>query len=510
MKMKRGGGILLHITSLPGPEGIGDLGPDAFAFVDFLVKAGQQYWQFLPIGPCSRAFGISPYMSLSAFAGNPLLINMSKLYGQGLLRHYAPPSDFSEYLVDYDAVLKFKHPLLQEACQTYFAGKDTKGFEKFCNQQNWLDEYALYMALREKFKKKSWTSWPRKLACREPEALRKARKELADRIRYHKFVQYCFFSQWMELKRYANQRGIRLIGDIPIYVGLDSVDVWAFQENYLLDKKKHFPTYVAGVPPDYFSSTGQRWGNPIYRWKQDDGRDNETLYAWWRQRFLCKFQIADIVRIDHFRGFEAHWQIPAEEKTAVKGDWIKGPGIGFFRKITRSMGSLQIIAEDLGVVTPEVVELRDRLQYPGMKILQFAFDSDADNAYLPHNFTTTNCVVYSGTHDNDTTVGWYLSDKASSLSKKRVRRYSHSDGNEIHWDFIRLAYSSIADLAVIPLQDVLGFGSDCRMNMPGTEDGNWRWRCAGMFLTDEVAGRLYDETAFYGRLPKEPSSEEEE
>jgi 4-alpha-glucanotransferase len=510
MKLKRGSGILLHITSLPGPEGIGGLGPNAFAFVDFLAKAGQQYWQFLPIGPCSRAFGMSPYMSLSAFAGNPLMISMSKLYGQGLLRRWAPQSDFSEYLVDYDAVLKFKHPLLKEACQTYFDGEDTEGFEKFCSQQNWLDEYALYMALREKFNKKSWTAWPRKFAARHPEALRKARRELADRIRYHKFVQYCFFSQWFELKRHANQQGIRLIGDIPIYVGLDSVDVWAFQENYLLDKQKLTPTHVAGVPPDYFSTTGQRWGNPIYRWKLDDGKDNEPLYAWWRQRFLCKFQIADIIRIDHFRGFEAHWQIPAAEKTAINGEWVKGPGIGFFMKIARNIGSLQIIAEDLGVVTPEVEELRDRLQYPGMKILQFAFDSNADNAYLPHNYTTTNCVVYSGTHDNDTTVGWYLSDRVNSLGKERARRYAHSDGNEIHWDFIRLAYSSIADIAIIPLQDALGFGSDCRMNTPSTSEGNWRWRCAGRFLQGGLAARLYDETAFYGRLPKSLNSEDQD
>jgi len=503
MKLARGSGILLHISSLPGPDGIGDLGVSAYAFVDFLARAGQRYWQILPIGPCSRAFGMSPYMSLSAFAGNPLLIDLAKLHEIGLLPDYHRKGQFSEYLVDFDAVLPHKHRLLEQAFVRFSQIGENASFKAFCDRQQWLDDYALYMALREKFDKKSWIAWPRDLAIRKDAALDRARKACAERIAYHKFLQYLFYSQWQDLKGYANARGIKLIGDMPIYVGLDSADVWGRRGNYLLDAKKLNPTYVAGVPPDYFSTTGQRWGNPIYRWQEEDGSDNVSLLDWWRQRFSCKYQLVDIIRLDHFRGFEAFWQIPAVEKTAINGKWIKGPGTGFFMKMARGNGELSLIAEDLGIITPEVEELRDKLEYPGMKILQFAFDSDERNAYLPHNYTTTNCIVYSGTHDNDTTVGWYLSDTVPSASKDRARRYTHSDGSEIHWDFIRLAYSSIAAVAIIPLQDILGFGSDCRMNVPSTLRGNWRWRCAPRFLQEHVADRLRDETAFYGRLASE-------
>jgi len=508
MKLQRGSGILLHLSSLPGPHGIGDLGQAAYRFVDFLKRSGQQYWQFLPLGPCSRAFGMSPYMSLSAFAGNPLFIDLQRLYEQGLLERAPEPPGFSEHLVDFDAALDFKHQQLGLAFQGFRKNGESVDFEKFCRrQQGWLEAYSLFMALREKYGKRPWATWPRDVALMKSETLQEARRELAERIRYHQFLQYCFFDQWCRLRTYANEKGILLIGDLPIYVGLDSADVWANQQNYLLNSADLTAIKVAGVPPDYFSETGQRWGNPIYRWRTADGSINKTLYDWWRRRFAGNYRIADIIRIDHFRGFESYWQIPAEEETAVGGEWVEGPGIEFFQEMGKSIGSLPIIAEDLGIITPAVEALRDQLRYPGMKVLQFAFDSDESNAYLPHNFTTTNCVVYSGTHDNDTAVGWYLSPKVPEYSKARLRRYANCDGSEIHWHFIRLAFSSVAAVAIIPLQDVLGFGSDCRMNMPSTVKDNWRWRIAERYLDDAIADRLLSETGFYGRLPQQQPPE---
>lgn len=504
MKLRRGSGILLHLSSLPGADGIGDLGQAAYRFVDFLQKSGQQYWQFLPLGPCSRAFGMSPYMSLSAFAGNPLYIDLQQLRQQGLLDRPPTSPAFSENLVDFDMVLDYKHRQLDLAYRVFKKEAASADFEKFCQEENgWLAVYALYMSLREKYGKRSWTGWPREIATMTGVALREARKDLADRIRYHQFLQYCFFTQWRRLKSYANASGIMLIGDLPIYVGLDSADVWANQQNYLLDAEELMPTKVAGVPPDYFSATGQRWGNPIYRWGAKNGGTNGSLYEWWRQRFVGNTRLVDIIRIDHFRGFESYWQIPASEETAVNGEWVEGPGVEFFQEMAGSLGWLPIIAEDLGVITPAVEALRDHLQFPGMKVLQFAFDSDETNTYLPHNYTTTNCVVYSGTHDNDTAVGWYLSAKVSEHNKARLRRYANSDGNQIHWDFIRLAFSSVAAVAIVPMQDILGFGSDCRMNMPSTIKGNWRWRCPSRYLNDAIANRLLSETVFYGRLPRE-------
>ncbi|MEJ2689363.1 MAG: 4-alpha-glucanotransferase [Deltaproteobacteria bacterium] len=503
MKLQRGSGILLHLSSLPGPDGIGDLGASAFRFVDFLKRSGQRYWQFLPLGPCSRSFGMSPYMSLSAFAGNPLFIDLRQLHRQGLLEGAPESAGFSEHLIDFNAVMAHKHQHLEQAFQVFQKSPPSPDFEKFCQKEEyWLSSYSLFMALREKFGERPWATWPRDIATMRSEALRGARKELSLRIRYHQFLQYCFFDQWRKLKSYANENGIRLIGDLPIYVGLGSADVWANQQNYLLDPVQLTPTKVAGVPPDYFSETGQRWGNPIYRWRTGNGI-NTSLYQWWQLRFAANYRTADIVRIDHFRGFESFWQIPASEETAVSGEWAEGPGIGFFQEMCKSIDTLPIIAEDLGIITPAVEELRDRLQYPGMKVLQFAFDSDESNAYLPHNYTTTNCLVYTGTHDNDTAVGWYLSPKVPESCKARLRRYANSDGRQINWDFIRLALSSVAAAAIIPMQDILGFGSDCRMNMPSTIKGNWRWRCAEQHLNDAIADRLFSETSFYGRLPQQ-------
>lgn len=502
----RGSGILMHLTSLPGPYGIGDLGKCAHDFIDFLVSSGQKFWQFLPTGPGSPVFQHSPYMSLSAFAGNPLLIDPLALQEDGLLsrQELERPPDFSEFYVEFERVTSFRTQLLSAAYEVFKKKKEPKAFTDFCQEEEWLDDYALFMSLREKYHFKAWYQWPRALAVREEEALAVCRRQLADRIRYYKFEQFYFFRQWRQLKGYAGQKGVSLLGDIPIYVGGDSVDVWAHQDCFRLHAGTLRPTHVAGVPPDYFSRTGQRWGNPLYRWQGVKGEKNSALYDWWRRRFAHIFKMVDVVRVDHFRAFEAFWEVPARENTAINGKWIKGPGADFFKEMEAAIGDLPIIAEDLGIITPEVEALRKTLGFPGMKILQFAFDSDADNLYLPHNYPSMNCVVYSGTHDNDTTVGWLLSPEVDERSKERARRYCNSrDDRQLHWDFIRLAFSSIAGLAIIPMQDLLGFGGDCRMNLPSTVANNWKWRCASHYFTPALAAKFKGETEFYGRLRKE-------
>lgn len=503
MLFERGSGILAHISSLPSCHGIGDLGRDASGFIDFLADAGQKYWQFLPICPTSQELDNSPYMGLSAFAGNPLFLSPELLADDGLLprRHLAAIPDFSEFLVDYDRVIDWKRMIFAAAFEVFRYEGGGGDFDRFCREAPWLDDYALFMSLREENRGLPWYQWPKGLAMRQAGALADARQRLAERIRYRKFLQYCFHRQWRQLHAYAAGRGVRLIGDIPIYVAPDSADVWAYQDCFKLHPSSLTPTHVAGVPPDYFSETGQRWGNPLFRWHTRDPEVRERLYAWWRQRFRHIFSTVDIVRIDHFRGFEAYWEIPAREPDAVKGRWVKGPNHQFFNQMRAEIGALPIIAEDLGVITPAVESLRDDFGFPGMKVLQFAFDSDEKNAYLPHNYPTTNCVVYTGTHDNDTTVGWYFSDKAAQSSKDKAMRYAHSaPGSPIHWDFIRMAFASVAAVAMVPLQDVLGFGSDCRMNIPSTARGNWRWRVAPRFLTDEVRHRLRSEAGFYNRI----------
>lgn len=505
MLTRRSSGILLHVTSLPGPYGIGTIGRGAFEFLDFLQAAGQSCWQILPCGPVSAAFDNSPYMSLSAFAGNQLLIDPEQLVEDGLLSRGQLPSPprFSEYLVDFDQVRAFNQEFMDVAFKEFVSAGGAPEFNAFCNDEVWLGDHAFFMALREKFVSSPWVAWPNGLPCRDSAVVCHWREELKARILFHKFAQYCFAGQWRKLRDHAHGRGIRLVGDLPIYVAFDSADVWAHQDCFLLDRRTGMPTHVAGVPPDYFSDDGQRWGNPIFRWKT--GKIfNGSLLAWWRERFARVHSLVDAVRIDHFRGFEAYWQIPANEETAINGKWTAGPGLAFFAGMKDVIGDMQIIAEDLGVITPEVVALRDSLGYPGMKVLQFAFDSGSGNAYLPHNYETNNCVVYTGTHDNDTTLGWYLSDKSSSVARDMALRYANSRGERIHWDFIRLAYASVAALAMVPLQDVLGFGSDCRMNIPGTARGNWRWRCAARFLTAATAEALREEAACYNRLPSYP------
>ncbi len=496
----RASGVLLHMTSLPGAYGIGDLGPTASGFVDFLVAAGQRYWQLLPLAPVDQGFGCSPYMSLAALAGNPLLISPDLLLADGLLTkgELADRPPFSEYRVDFPSVVAYKKTLMAQAYKRLANSALLDAFDDFCQAESaWLEDYALFMAIREHEGQTPWYQWPTPIKSRKPSALAGIRAVHAKTVGYYQFEQFVFFRQWLRLRDYAQQQGISLIGDLPIYVSLDSADVWANQGCFQLDKATSTPTHVAGVPPDYFSKTGQRWGNPLYRWKIGR-RKNDALYDWWRQRFQQIGRLVDAVRIDHFRGFESYWQVPAKEETAINGKWLKGPGKQFFVEVAEAIADLPIIAEDLGIITPAVIRLRDELGFPGMKILQFAFDSDARNLYLPHNFDSTNCVVFTGTHDNNTTLGWYMED-ATTDGQTRAKRYANSEAREIHWDFIRLALSSIAATAIIPIQDILGFGGDCRMNLPGTVQGNWLWRCASRFMNKDIAERLRQETAFYGR-----------
>ncbi len=502
---ERAAGILFHITSLPGKYGIGEAGMEAEEFIDFLEKAGQRFWQFLPLGPTTSAFFHSPYMSSSAFAGNPLLISTERLVQDGWITEsdLEPVPEFSEYFVIFENVISFKKRILKKAFETFKKGGENPYFGEFCHDASaWLHDYALFESLKRKFEYLPWGRWPDDIASRKPDALRVAERQLHEDVLYFKFEQFLFDTHWKEIRAKARDAGVRLIGDLPIYVAADSADVWANQECFQLDPVTHEPLFVAGVPPDYFSETGQLWGNPLYRWKKGGGRLNDAVYSWWKQRFLRTASLVDVVRIDHFRGFESYWRVPAGEKTAVNGKWVKGPGKAFFSRMGDAVACIDIIAEDLGIITPEVEALRDSLGFPGMKILQFAFDSGPANPYLPWNFRSPNCVCYTGTHDNDTTVGWFLDPEVSEQSKRAALRYANSDGSNIHLDFIRMAYSSTARLAIIPMQDALGFGNDCRMNTPGTTENNWVWRCAPRFITDDLAGMLRGEAEFYARIPE--------
>jgi 4-alpha-glucanotransferase len=495
MSFLRSSGILLHPTSLPGSFGSGDLGASSYHFVDWLTKAGQTVWQMLPLTPVGMAN--SPYMSLSAFAGNPLLVDLQELQRHGWLndQEVVPLQIENPHKIDYSKTTSFRFKLLKKASERFFVDgtkEDRLSFDQFCEQEKlWLHDYALFQSLNYEHKEQEWTTWSKDLVLRKPAALEKAAKKHAETIQFHKFVQWCFSRQWNALKKYANERGVQMLGDIPIFVAYHSADVWANSEMFLLDQDGE-PTAVAGVPPDYFSATGQRWGNPLYRW--DAMKKNN--YAWWVERFKKMFELFDAIRIDHFRGFESYWEIPAEEETAVKGKWVKGPDEDFFKTIQRSLPKLPIVAEDLGIITQEVTALREKLEFPGMKVLHFAFSETPKNVYLPHCYET-NCVVYTGTHDNDTTRGWY--EKANEHERDFVRRYCKTDGHEIQWDLIKLALQSVAAVAIIPFQDVLGLGSEGRMNFPGTIDGNWEWRFTWDQVDDYPASRLYELTALYDR-----------
>ncbi len=465
--MKRASGILMHITSLPGKYGIGTMGQSAYDFVDFLEKSGQRYWQILPIGPTS--YGNSPYSSYSTFAGNPYLIDLDLLVEDGLLTQAECEAHLwgeDPCKVDFDAMYTEKLPLLKKA---FLRDKPGKAYEKFLSEnKDWAEDYALFMAIKQDQEMVQWYDWEDDLRLREPKALEKAKTELKEEIDFQLWMQYIFFAQFAKLKKYANAHGVKLFGDIPIYVAGDSADTWSHPELFCFDEDGR-PSLVAGVPPDYFSETGQLWGNPCYRWEEH----KKTGYAWWNERIRCAFLTYDVMRIDHFRGFDEYWAVPAEEETAINGEWKKGPGIQFFRQLHKKLGDLEIIAEDLGVMTPGVEKLLADSGYPGMKVLEFAFDG-SDNAFLPHNHIK-NCVVYTGTHDNDTLIGWL-----NSAPKKEVeyaRRYLNLSHEESYsWGFIRAAFQSVADLCIIPMQDYLLLDTDCRMNTPSTVGNNWEWR----------------------------------
>lgn len=501
MRRERKSGILLHPTSLPGPGGIGSLGRDARRFVDFLHDAGQSIWQVLPLGPTS--WGNSPYMCYSAFAGNPLLIDLRELAEEGDLKRSALREDLPPDRVDYRRVLEYKTAALRGAAGNFFSAADPARmdeFHHFCDTTPWLHDFALFMALKERHAGARWCDWPDGLAGRDSSALEEASRFLGAEIGEHKYRQWQFSRQWHGIRNYANGRGVRIFGDIPIFVAYDSADVWANRRLFLLDDEGR-PTVVAGVPPDYFSRTGQLWGNPLYDWEEMMRQG----YAWWIDRVRSELSLYDLIRLDHFRGFRACWGVPAGEKTAVNGRWIEGPGEALFDALGDALGELPIVVEDLGVITPDVEHLREALAFPGMKILQFAFDSGPGNPYLPHNHER-NSVVYTGTHDNDTTLGWFSSLNASD--RKRVLRYLGSSGEDIARDLVRAAFSSVADTAVIPLQDVLGLGNEARMNLPGTSGGNWSWRFQAGGLNATLARRLRELSELYGRAPRpEPARE---
>jgi len=493
MRFPRSSGVLLHPTSLPGPYGSGDFGPAAYHFVDWLVAAGQKLWQILPLGGIGP--GNSPYMSSSAFAGNVLLINLDDLCSQGWLTadELASHPEFEEQRVNFAVVYRYRLTKLRLAARRFFKGEQARAdYQAFCQaEKSWLEDYSLFMALAEKFQWQSWNQWPHGLARRDPGALERARVELAAEIEFRNFCQWCFFRQWRQLKLYANERGIRIIGDIPIFIAYQSAEVWARRDLFELGPDD-LPNVVAGVPPDFFSETGQRWGNPLYRWPAHE----QEGYAWWIERMRKTAALVDIVRIDHFRGFAAYWEIPAAELTAIHGRWLPGPGEKLFGVIQAVLGPLPIIAEDLGVVTPDVVLLREKFKLPGMRILQFAFTGETDNPYLPHNFVN-NTVVYSGTHDNDTAFGWF--ESASERERIFACKYLGSDAVEIHWDLIRAASQSVADVAIYPFQDILGLGSEHRMNLPGKHSGYWEWRFSWEQVDASHAERLYEITAVHGR-----------
>ena len=481
------------------------MGPGSFSFLQFLQKSKQSLWQILPLGPTAAAFDHSPYMTTSAFAGNPLFISPDFLYEEGFINteDLCDAPSFSPYSVDFPAVSQWKESLLRRAYQK-FNGDSTSSFRTFRENNPWLADYCLFRVLKNHFHDKPWYSWESSLVKRVPQTLRQISATQRDKIRFYEFEQYVFSLQWRRLHAFAHECGVRIFGDIPIYVSLDSADVWSHQDIFALDEESRLPTHVAGVPPDYFSETGQKWGNPLYRWNSHDTRVQESLVQWWVSRFKRVFQQVDIARIDHFRGFESYWAVPAEHETALAGEWCKGPGAEFFKEMFKELGPLSIVAEDLGEITPAVVNLREKLGFPGMKVLQFAFDGNANNDFLPFNYRSSNFFVYTGTHDNDTSVGWYLSEKVDDTVRKRVKNLVNRnlhDGSDIHRDLIYLAMSSIAAICIMPLQDVLGFGSDCRMNTPGTTEGNWRWRCGDEYLSEDTAQWLARQTRQFRRSP---------
>jgi 4-alpha-glucanotransferase len=504
---RRASGILLHPSCLPGPFGIGDLGPSAERFVEFLRAAGQRVWQVLPLGP--TGYGDSPYQCFSAFAGNPLLISPERLVEDGLLSRADPLTVDDPSQVDYAAVEVHKRAVVEQAYRTFEADASSaqqQEFDAFHEAQAaWLPDYALFMALKDAHGGQAWTAWEAGIAARQSEPLAAWGRKLEREARVHAFAQHLFFRQWQALRELSGAAGVRLLGDIPIFVSHDSADVWVHRELFQL-KSDGSPAFVAGVPPDYFSATGQRWGNPLYDWT----RLAASGFHWWIERFRAILTQVDAVRLDHFRGFEAFWEIPGSEATAVKGRWVKGPGAAFFEALEAALGPLPIVAENLGVITPEVEQLRERFGFPGMAILQFAFGDDgSSDDFKPHSYVR-NLVAYTGTHDNDTLVGWWTGGvgdstrDAEEVGRERslCRRYLDSDGEEIHWAFIRALLASVADTAIVPMQDVLGLGNEARMNLPGRAGGNWRWRLVESELGEDVSRRLRELAELYGRVER--------
>ncbi|MGB3367651.1 MAG: 4-alpha-glucanotransferase [Acidaminobacteraceae bacterium] len=496
----RGSGVIMHITSLPGHQGIGTLGRYAKEFIDFLKNAGQKYWQILPVGP--TGYGNSPYQAFSAFAGNPFLIDIEKLIKLGYLTKTQVRSyDFEcdNECVDYDKIIAQKNLLLKEAYHGFLA-KESKGnlekLEKFKKDHEWLDNYSLFMALKIHYNNKSWQTWKKQHKLRKPSAINAFRKSNSEEIDFWIFVQFIFYKQWIELRKYANKQGIEIIGDMPIYVSSDSSDTWAHPELFYFDKEGN-SIAVAGCPPDAFSDTGQLWGNPLYDWKANEDMD----FKWWIKRMKSSMELYDIVRIDHFRGFESYWEIPASDKTAEFGKWVKGPGMKLFDAINKALPSIRIIAEDLGFLTEEVIKLREDSGYPGMKILQFAFDSREESDYLPHNYNN-NSIVYTGTHDNDTVMGWFESASVEDVNMA-IEYLNLTKEEGYNWGYIRGAWSSVSEIAIAPMQDFLGLGTEHRMNIPSTMGGNWEWRVREEDLSFKLARRMRHLTKIYGRLESE-------
>jgi 4-alpha-glucanotransferase len=499
MTFPRQSGILLHPTSLPSKFGIGDFGENAYNFVDFLVKSGQTLWQVLPLG--QTGYGDSPYQCFSAFAGNIYLISLEKLLDDGFLdkKDLANVPIFPQNKVNFGKVIEYKLPLLRKAFENFRKTNNeeiAEEFRIFCHENKfWLDDYALFRAITFSQKQKSWQDWDENLKLREAEAIAQIRQKLDLEDFTEKFYQFIFFRQWKQLKTYSNENNVKIIGDIPIFLSLDSADVWCNPLQFKLNEDGS-PKVVAGVPPDYFSKTGQLWGNPIYDW---DFMRNEG-FRWWCDRFRHTLKMFDIIRVDHFRGFASSWEVPGEDKTAERGKWVTVPGKDLFNTLKWVFGDLPILAEDLGEITPDVEELLKTFDFPGMKILQYAFGGDAKNSYLPHNYIP-NCCVYTGTHDNETTVGWFKGKGSKQFKQEKdfCLKYLRSNGKEIHWDFIREALASVANTAIIPMQDLLGLDNKARMNVPASASNNWQWRCIEKDFNEKIAIRLRDLVEMYGR-----------
>ena len=507
MEFTRSAGILLHPTSLPGKYGIGDLGNEAFKFIDFLKDAGQTLWQVFPLGP--TGYGDSPYQCFSAFAGNPLLISPDKLKEEGFLskKDLAKLPESTPQKIDYGKAIEYKKALHRKAYNNFVndSKKLEKEFDEFCLQhKTWLDDYALFISAKEYHNGDAWSNWDKELVLRTEEAIKKLDEKLKDDIRYHKFVQFIFFRQWKAVRKYANENGIKIIGDMPIFIAYDSVDLWAHKELFTVDEEGKL-TFVAGVPPDYFSATGQLWGNPLYKWKEME----KDEFLWWRKRFENLLGLVDIIRIDHFRGFEAYWKIPGDAETAIDGKWVKAPGEKLFLTLKKYLGDLPILAEDLGVITQQVEDLRDQFNFPGMKVLQFAFGKGMENKFLPHNYIP-NCVVYTGTHDNDTTRAYFEKEKKNGGDIfTHLQKYLNYYGDNVVFELIRLAYSSVAVFVVIPMQDILNLGGEARMNFPSTLGGNWTWRFTWDQAEKELSKHYKDLTLLYDRPPGEMPEKEE-